>query len=153
MNKNKYFLKFLNKKDISSYFKFFPYYLISSSLAFITDTSFYSFLRPKYGIIFAAVNAFLAGTTILFFMLRLTNKSKIKSKRKGFFFQVLIGLGSLCINIIALYFIDILIEVISQNKFQINTIYSFFTKIISGCFGFVWSSFLTSKYNFDYIRR
>ena len=153
MNKNKYFLKFLNKKDISSYFKFFPYYLISSSIAFITDTTFYSFLRPKYGIVFAAVNAFLAGTTILFFMLRLTNKSKIKSKRKGFFFQVLIGLGSLIINIIALYFIDILIEVISQEKFQINTMYSFFTKIISGCFGFVWSSFLTSKYNFDYIRR
>ena len=86
-------------------------------------------------------------------MLRLTNKSKIKSKRKGFVFQVLIGLGSLSINIIALYFIDILIEVISQDKFQINTMYSFLTKIISGCFGFVWSSFLTSKYNFDYIRR
>ena len=153
MNRNKYFLNFFNKKDITSYLKFFPYYLISSSIAFITDTTFYSFLRPKYGIVFAAVNAFLAGTTILFFMLRLTNKSKIKSKRKGFFFQVLIGLGSLIINIIALYFIDILIEVISQDKFQINTMYSFLTKIISGCFGFVWSSFLTSKYNFDYIRR
>ena len=153
MNKNNFFLKFFNKKDISSYFKFFPYYLISSSIAFITDTSFYSFLRPKYGIVFAAVNAFLAGTTILFFMLRLTNKSKIKSKKKGYLFQVLIGLGSLSINIIALYFLDILIDFISQEKFQINTIYSFFTKIISGCFGFIWSSFLTSKYNFDYIRR
>ena len=153
MNKNKYFLKFFNKKDISSYFKFFPYYLISSSIAFITDTSFYSFLRPKYGIIFAAVNSFLAGTTILFFMLKLTNKSKIKSKRKGLLFQFLIGLGSLGINVIALYFLDILIDFISQEIFQINTIYSFFTKIISGCFGFIWSSFLTSKYNFNYMRR
>ena len=153
MNKNKYFLKFLNNKDISSYFKFFPYYLISSSIAFITDASFYSFLRPKYGIVFAALYAFLAGTSILFFMLRLTNKSKIKSKRKGFLFQVLIGLGSLSINIFALYFIDILIGFIFQDSFQINTTYSFFTKIISGCFGFIWSSFLTSKYNFDYLRR
>ena len=153
MNKNKYFLKFLKKKDISSYLKFFPYYLFSSLLAFITDTFFYSFLRPKYGILFAAINAFLAGTTILFFMLRFTNKSKIKSKKKGYLFQVLIGLGSLSINIIALYFLDILIEFISQEKFQINTIYALFTKIISGCFGFIWSSFLTSKYNFDYIRR
>ena len=153
MNRNKHFLKFLNKKDISNYFKFFPYYLISSLIAFITDTSFYSFLRPKYGIVFAAINSFLAGTTILFFMLRRISKSKIKSKRKGFLFQVLIGLGSLAINIFALYFIDILIEFIFQDKFQINTTYSFFTKIISGCFGFIWSSFLTSKYNFDYLRR
>ena len=153
MNKNKYFLKFLNKRDISSYIKFFPHYLIISSIAFITDSSFYSFLRPKYGIVFAAVNAFLGGTTVLFFMLRLTNKPKIKSKRKGFLFQVLIGLGSLIINILVLYFIDILVNLVFQDSFQINTIYSFFTKIISGCFGFIWSSFLTSKYNFDYIRR
>ena len=153
MHKNKYFSKFINKKDISNYFKFFPFYLISSFIAFVTDASFYSFLRPKYGIVFAAINAFLAGTTILFFMLRLTNKSKIKSKRKGFLLQIFIGLGSLFINIFALFFIDILVEFIFQDSFQINSIYSFFTKIISGCFGFIWSSFLTSKYNFDYIRR
>ena len=153
MSKNKYFLKFFNKKDISNYFRFFPFYLISSLIAFITDTGVYSFLRPNYGIVFAAINSFLAGTTILFFMLRRISKSKIKSKRKGFLFQVLIGLGSLAINIFALYFIDILIEFIFQDKFQINTTYSFFTKIISGCFGFIWSSFLTSKYNFDYLRR
>ena len=86
-------------------------------------------------------------------MLRLTNKSKIKSKRKGYLLQIFIGLGSLIINIFALFFIDISIEFIFQDSFPINSIYSFFTKIISGCFGFIWSSFLTSKYNFDYIRR
>ena len=153
MSKNKYFLKFFNKKDISNYFRFFPFYLISSLIAFITDTGVYSFLRPNYGIVFAAINSFLAGTTILFFMLRLTNKSKIKSKRKGFLLQISIGLGSLIINIFSLLIIDILVEFIFQDSLQINSMYSFFTKIISGCFGFVWSSFLTSKYNFDYIRR
>ncbi len=153
MNKNKYFLKFLNKKDISSYLKFFPYYLFSSLLAFITDTFFYSFLRPKYGILFAAINAFLAGTTILFFMLRFTNKSKIKSKKKGFLFQILIGTGSLIVNIFVLFLLDIFGKIIFQDSFEINNIYSFFTKFISGCFGFIWSSFLTSKYNFDYIRK
>ena len=51
-------------------------------------------------------------------MLRLTNKSKIKSKRKGFLFQVLIGLGSLSINIFALYFIDILIGFIFQDPIK-----------------------------------
>ena len=86
-------------------------------------------------------------------MLRLTNKSKIKSKRKGFLLQISIGLGSLIINIFALFFIDILVEFIFQDSLQINSIYSFFTKIISGFFGFIWSSFLTSKYNFDYMRR
>ena len=86
-------------------------------------------------------------------MLRLTNKSKIKSKRKGFLLQISIGLGSLIINIFSLLIIDILVEFIFQDSLQINSMYSFFTKIISGCFGFVWSSFLTSKYNFDYIRR
>ena len=153
MKKSRNFLTFLSKKDISNYFKFFPYYFTSSLFAFITDISIYAFLRPKYGIFIAAVNAFLAGTTILFFMLRFTNKSKIKSKRKGLLFQILIGMGSLIINIFILFLIDTLVGFILQDLFNINSIYSLFTKFISGCFGFLWSSLLTSKYNFDYKRR
>ena len=117
MNKNKIIPKLLNKNDILNYFKFIPYYLSSSCLAFITDATLYSFFRPVYGIIFSSIVAFLGGTTTLFVILKFTNKSKIRSKSKGYLFQILIGIGSLVINIFILFLIDVLAKISFQESY------------------------------------
>lgn len=153
MNKNKIISKLLNKNDVLNYFKFFPYYLSSSFFAFITDAILYSFLRPIHGIIFSSIVAFLGGTTILFVILKFTNKSRIRSKSKGYLLQVLIGIGSLFINIFTLFLIDILAKIYFRESFQVNSMYSLSSKIISGSFGFIWSSFFTSKFNFSHLKR
>ena len=49
--------------------------------------------------------------------------------------------------------IDILANNFFRESFQVNSIYSLSTKIISSSFGFIWSSFITSKYNFSYLNR
>ena len=153
MSKNKIIQELLKKKGIFNYLRFLPYYLRSSFIAFITDSTLYSFFRPLYGIIFASIISFLGGTTTLFTILTFTNKSKIRSKSKGYIFQIFIGIGSLFINIFILFIIDILANNFFRESFQVNSIYSLSTKIISSSFGFIWSSFITSKYNFSYLKR
>ena len=153
MNKNKFVQKLLKNNSFLNYLRFIPYYLSSSSLAFITDTTLYSFFRPIYGIIFSSIVSFIGGTTTLFFILKFTNKSKIRSKSKGFLCQILIGIGSLSINIFILSLLEVLAKITLGESFHVNSLYSLITKIISGSFGFIWSSFLTSKYNFSHLKR
>ena len=140
----------MKKNRVSSYLinyiKFVPKFFTGSFFAFLIDNLIYSSLRPLFGISYSACIAFLGGASILFVYLQISSVSKVSSKRKSFLILLFIGLGSLIINILMLKIIEILIFSLSSFPFEINSYYAGITKLISGCFGFLWSSFMTSKY-------
>ena len=130
------------------YLSSLPYYIFSSGPAFFVDLAIYTSLHPILGTNFSAVLSFLGGTAVLYFLLRLTRASKITSKREGFALQLLIGIGSLVINLLSLNLLDFahsaLIGSTSINFLSGNA-YAFASKIIASTFGFIWTSSMTMK--------
>ena len=141
----------------NSYFKILPNLFFGSGLAFIVDLITYSILRSNFGINISAILAFIFGVNTLYFTLRIRLKSKIKRKRKGLLIQLLIGVGSLLINIFILNMIDLfLIEFYPDDYFMNlnqSSIYAAITKTISSLIGFIWTSIMTSKFVFDSSKR
>ena len=142
MKKNKF------NSNFQSYIKFIPKFLTGSFCAFIIDNFIYSSLRPLLGINYSACVAFLAGATSLFIFLQISSVSKTSSKRKGFLILLAIGIGSLTINIILLNIIEKLLFGFISIPFEINSFLAGCTKLVSGFFGFIWSSYMTSRYLF-----
>jgi len=135
------------------YLSSLPYYIFSSGPAFIVDLAIYTSLHPILGTNLSAVLSFTGGTAVLYFLLRLTRASKIRRKRDGFALQLLIGIGSLAINLLSLNLLDfahsLLIGGISihflSGDFLSGDTYAFASKIIASTFGFIWTSSMTMK--------
>ena len=126
-------------------------------MAFIVDLITYSILRSNLGINISAIIAFIFGVNTLYFTLRIRLKSKIIRKRKGLLIQLLLGFGSLLINILVLNMIDLFLIKFYPDyyflKFNQSSIYAGITKTISSSIGFIWTSTMTSRFVFESAKR
>ena len=138
--------------DIKKYIKFIPFYLIGSGCAFTVDLIVFTILRTSFGSNISALIAFSFGTITSFLVLSNILKYRLRKKRFGIIIQLLIGLGTLLINIVVLNIIDYSSETINHelyiNYLDKSHYYALFSKIIASCIGFLWTSSLTGKFLF-----
>ena len=142
----KFLITFLN-----NYLPSLPYYLFASGIAFLVDITIYVLSWQYIGTNLSSLLAFSFGICVLYFILRLTRRSRYKKKRYGLIIQLLIGVVSLCINLLILNCFDwIYFELIGgDTKNMMYVYYPLCAKFISSCFGFLASSNLTIKFNFN----
>ena len=140
---------FFKNLDFRKYIEFIPSYLIGSGFAFTVDTSIFTLLRATYGTNYSAIIAFFFGGITSFSILFITTKYRLNKKRIGLIIFLVIGLGTLAINLVILNLIDYIIQ-INNPSLYINILnktpfYALITKVISACIGFIWSSIMTNK--------
>ena len=140
------------KKKFKTYIKFLPSYLFATFFAFIFDILTYTTLKPLLGINLSAFLSFTGSQVILFSILRIRLQSKINRKRYAFPIQILIGIITLIIHIIALNLLAFFIlnsEIILLKEFFKNqTLYNSSSKIFAALLGFFWTSMMTRKFVF-----
>tara|TARA_Y100001968_G_C19454040_1_gene770908 strand:+ start:8808 stop:9257 length:450 start_codon:yes stop_codon:yes gene_type:complete len=134
-----------------------PSYLPGSGIAFLIDLMIYTILKPILGTSLSGCIGFMGGTITLYSIFRLTKSSKIKRKRYGLFVQFIIGQITLIINLIVLNTIDYLwvnyvVVTFPSIYLQVN-FYAFFQKIFASSCGFIWTSSMTMRINFDFDRK
>ena len=138
--------------DIKKYIKFIPFYLVGSGSAFTVDLIVFTILRTSFGSSISALIAFSFGTITSFLVLSNILKYRLRKKRFGIIIQLLIGLGTLLINIFILNIIDYSSQTINYdlyiNYLDKSHYYALFSKIIASCVGFLWTSSLTGKFLF-----
>ena len=136
---------------LKNYFPSLPYYLFASGIAFLVDITIYVLSWKYIGTNLSSLLAFSFGVCVLYSLLRLTRRSRYKKKRYGLIIQLLIGLVSLCINLLILNCLDLMyFELIGGDTNNMMYIYyPLFAKFISSCVGFLASSNLTIKFNFN----
>ena len=137
---------------ILKYIQFVPFYLVGSGAAFTIDLIVFTLLRNNFGANISAIIAFLFGTFTSFIVLSSILKYRLKRKRVGILIQLLIGVGTLIINIIVLNMIDLSSQRINYelyiNDLNKSYYYAFISKTIASCVGFLWTSSLTGKFLF-----
>ena len=143
---------FLSKIGFKKYLEFVPYYLIGSGFAFTVDLTIFTILRTNAGTNISACISYIFGTITSFSILLLITKFRLNKKRFGLLIHLIIGLGTLIINLLILNCIDYIIELINY-KLYINTLnkshfYALSTKAIASSIGFIWTSFMTGKFLF-----
>ena len=140
---------------LKKYFFTLPYYLLASGIAFSVDVSIYVYSWRYFGTNLSSLLAFSLGICVLYSVLRFTRKSRYQKKRHGLFVQLLIGIISLFINLLILNFLDWiyfdLVGRLANNSMQIY--YPLISKFISASIGFLASSNLTMKFNFNLLER
>ena len=148
-------MKFVVTKMFQKYLLSLPFYFLASGVAFLFDISVYVLSWRYLGTNLSTIFAFLVGVLVLFSILRLTRESKYKKKRHGFIVQLFIGFVSLSINLFILNTLDwIFFDLNGGNtKNTISIFYPFFAKFISSSIGFLFSSNLTIRFNFDLTQR
>ena len=148
-------MKFVIIKMFQKYLLSLPFYFLASGVAFLFDISVYVLSWRYLGTNLSTIFAFLVGVFVLFSILRLTRESKYKKKRHGFIVQLFIGLVSLSINLLILNTLDLIFFDLSggNTKNTISIFYPFFAKFISSSIGFLFSSNLTIRFNFDLTQR
>ena len=148
-------MKIVITKMLQKYLLSLPFYLLASGVAFLFDISIYVLSWRYLGTNLSSIFAFIVGVFVLFSILRLTRESKYKKKRHGFIVQLFIGLVSLSINLLILNTFDWIFFDLngSHTKHTITIYYPFFAKFISSSIGFLVSSNLTIKFNFDLRQR
>tara|TARA_Y100001968_G_scaffold182943_1_gene167547 strand:- start:544 stop:999 length:456 start_codon:yes stop_codon:yes gene_type:complete len=137
------------KNGLKKYLEFIPFYLIGSGMAFIVDLTIFTLLRARIGTNNGAFISYIFGTFTSFSVLLIITKYKLNKKRIGLLIHLLIGLGTLMINLFILNTLDSFSQLINYS-FYINYLnksnyYAFFSKVISSCIGFIWTSYMTSK--------
>lgn len=136
--------------EIEKYLRSLPNYLVGSGAAFLTDLVAYTALKPHLGISKSLSISFLIGTSTLYCVLRRTTNSRIIKKRIGILLQTFIGLGSFLINYVALIQLERLLSIFSVITMSVNAyLLTAATKITAACLGFIWSSYLTMRLNFE----
>ena len=138
--------------EIEKYLRSLPNYLVGSGAAFLTDLVAYTALKPHLGISKSLSISFLIGTSTLYCVLRWTTNSRIIKKRIGILLQTFIGLGSFLINYVALIQFERLLSIFSfiTMSMPVNAyLLTAATKITAACLGFIWSSYLTMRLNFE----
>ena len=140
------------KSKLKKYINFIPFYLVGSGCAFTIDLIVFTLLRTSLGSNMSAVIAFIFGTITSFLVLSNILEYRLRKKRIGIIIQLLIGLGTLFINIVVLNIIDYSSERINYelyiNYLDKSHYYALFSKIIANCIGFLWTSSLTGKFLF-----
>ena len=138
--------------NLKKYIKFIPFYIVGSGCAFTIDLTVFTLLRTSLGSNISAIIAFAFGTITSFLVLSSILEYRLRKKRFGIIIQLLIGLGTLLINIMVLNIIDYSSEKINHelyiNNLDKSHYYALFSKIIASCIGFVWTSSLTGKFLF-----
>ena len=141
-------------KIFIKYITYLFHYLKVTFFAFSANIFLYVLLKPNLGINLSAFISELSGTFVLFFILKLTKKSKIKKTIFGIFFQYLVSATTISINIISLNLINFLyLNYLSSNPIflGLSEIYvSFLCKFTSSMIGLIFSSSMTIKFGFDF---
>ena len=96
----------LLKNVLKKYLEFVPFYLIGSGVAFTVDITIFTLLRANIGTNYSAFIAYIFGTITSFGILLTITKYRLNKKRFGLIIHLIIGLGTLIINLIVLNFID-----------------------------------------------
>ena len=143
-------IKLIN--NLKKYIKFIPFYLVGSGCAFTIDLIAFTALRTNLGSNISAIIAFIFGTITSFLVLSRILEYRLRKKRFGIIIQLLIGIGTLLINIIVLNIIDYSSGKINYdlytNYLDKSHYYALFSKIIASCIGFLWTISLTGKFLF-----
>ena len=139
----------LLKTVFKKYLEFIPFYLIGSGSAFTVDITIFTLLRANIGTNYSAFIAYIFGTITSFCILLTITKYRLNKKRFGLIIHLIIGLGTLIINLIVLNFIDYIIQfynnILYYNTLNKSNYYALITKIISNGIGFLWTSYMTGK--------
>ena len=148
-------MKIVISKMLKKYLTSLSFYFFASGVAFLFDISVYVLSWRYLGTNLSSIFAFLVGVSVLFSILRLTREPKYKKKRHGLLVQLFIGLVSLSINLLILNIFDWLFFDLNggNTKNTITIYYPFFAKFISSSIGFLASSNLTIRFNFDLRQR
>ena len=143
----------LLKTVLKKYLEFVPFYLIGSGFAFTVDITIFTLLRANIGTNYSAFIAYIFGTITSFSILLTITKYRLNKKRFGLIIHLIIGLGTLIINLIVLNFIDYIIQfynnILYYNTLNKSNYYALITKIISNGIGFLWTSYMTGKLLFE----
>ena len=135
------------KAGLKKYLDFLPFYLIGSGFAFTVDLTVFTILRPSLGTNYSAFIAYIFGTITSFCTLLLITKYRLNKKRFGLIIQLIIGLGTLIINLIVLNTIDQLTKsynyMLYMNTLNQSSYYALISKVISSGIGFIWTSYMT----------
>ena len=139
----------LFKIGFRKYLEFIPFYLIGSGFAFTVDITIFTFLRTSFGTNYSAFISYIFGTITSFSILLIITKYRLNKKRFGLLIHLIIGIGTLIINLIVLNLIDNITQVYNYmlytNTLNKSNYYALITKIISGGIGFLWTSYMTGK--------
>ena len=139
---------------ILKYFKYLPHFLKVTGIAFSLNIFLYTFLKPKIGINASGFIAEVAGTLVLYSILRLSRKPKINKTIAGVSVQYLISAITVAINIIALNIINLFYINYLLNFNFISTIsetyISIISKILASVLGMIWTSSMTMKFSFNF---
>ena len=139
----------LLKTVLKKYLDFVPFYLIGSGFAFTVDITIFTLLRANIGTNYSAFIAYIFGTITSFSILLTITKYRLNKKRFGLIIHIIIGFGTLIINLIVLNFIDHIIQfynnILYYNTLNKSNYYALITKIISNGIGFLWTSYMTGK--------
>ena len=137
---------------IEKYIQFIPFYLLGSGCGFLVDLIIFTILRTNLGTNISVVISFLFGVLTSFFVLSTVLNHRLKKKRLGLLMQLIIGIGTLLVNIIVLNFIDYSLQLINYelyiNNLDKSHYYALFSKITSSSIGFLWTSSMTAKFLF-----
>mgnify|MGYP001388340451 FL=1 len=139
---------------IYKYLKFLPHFLKVTGIAFSLNIFLYTFLKPKIGINASGFIAEIAGTLVLYSILRLSRRPKINKTIYGVSVQYLISAITVAINIIALniinlFYINYLIKFNFISTIS-ETYISIFSKILASILGMIWTSSMTMKFSFNF---
>lgn len=139
---------------ILKYLKYLPHFLRVTGIAFSLNIFLYTFLKPKIGINASGFIAELAGTLVLYSILRLSRKPKINKTIYGVSVQYLISAITVAINIIALNIINFIYINFLLKIYFISTIsetyISIISKILASTLGMIWTSSMTMKFSFNF---
>ena len=139
---------------ILKYFKYLPHFLKVTGIAFSLNIFLYTFLKPKIGINASGFIAEVAGTLVLYSILRLSRRPKINKTIAGVSVQYLISAITVAINIIALNIINLFYINYLLNFNFISTIsetyISIISKILASVLGMIWTSSMTMKFSFNF---
>ena len=141
------------KTVLKKYLEFVPFYLVGSGVAFTVDITIFTLLRANIGTNYSAFIAYIFGTITSFSILLTITKYRLNKKRFGLIIHLIIGLGTLIINLIVLNFIDYITQfynnILYYNTLNKSNYYALITKIISNGIGFLWTSYMTGKLLFE----
>tara|TARA_Y100001968_G_C19070792_1_gene578294 strand:+ start:213 stop:662 length:450 start_codon:yes stop_codon:yes gene_type:complete len=145
-------IKLSIKNRLKKYLNFLPFYLIGSGFAFTVDTTIFTLTRTSLGTNYSAFISYIFGTFTSFSVLLFITKYRLKKKRLGLLIQLIIGLGTLFINLIVLNSIDQVTQIYNYilytNTLNKSNYYALFSKVISNGIGFLWTSYMTGKFLF-----
>ena len=137
------------KVFFKKYLEFVPFYLIGSGFAFIVDITIFTLLRTSFGTNYSAFISYIFGTFTSFTILLLITSYRLERKRSGLMIHLLIGLGTLMINLIILNSIDHITQkynyILYMNTLNKSNYYALISKVTSNGIGFLWTSYMTGK--------